>query len=266
MRRAVPRRWWNGAVTPQIFIGAGTVINVSSIVVGSAIGLLIGQRLSQATRNAITTVLSLVVIVIGVDAGMDFSDPALAEVVGDFGMVVVMLCLVVGTLIGRWLRLAERLDQLGQWGRRVIMRMRRKDPAPGSRDDLEGFVTAVLIFCVGPLGLLGALQDGLGNGPSQLCINAVLDGFTSIALASTFGASVMGSAIVQFCYLGSITFVGFLAGGMLPDPEVAALNSAGGIILLSLGLTMAGVRRLPVVEVLPALVLAPATVWGISLL
>ena len=253
-------------MTPQIFIGAGTVINVSSILVGSVIGLLIGQRLSKEARTAITTVLSLVVIVIGVDSGMDFSDAALAEVVGDFGMVVVMLSLVVGTLIGRGLRLPERLDRLGQWGRRMVMRMRRKDPAPGDRDDLEGFVTAVLIFCVGPLGLLGALQDGLGNGPSQLCINAVLDGFTSIALASTFGASVMGSAVVQFIYLGTVTFIGYLAGGMLPEPEVAALNSAGGIILLSLGFTMTGIRKLPVVEVLPALVLAPAAVWVISLL
>lgn len=252
-------------MVPQVFIGAGTLINVSSIIVGSTIGLIIGQRLSQGSRQAITTVLSLVVIVIGVQDGMDFSDPALTAVVGDFGMVVVMLSLVIGTLAGRALRLEEGLDRLGQWGRGTILRMRRKDPSPGTRDELEGFVTAVLIFCVGPLGLLGALQDGLGHGPSQLCINAVLDGFTSIALASSFGISVMGSAAVQFVYLGSVTFLGWLVGGVLPGAEVAALNSAGGVILLSLGFTMTGIRRLPVVEVLPALVLAPAAVWLISL-
>lgn len=250
---------------PQIFIGAGTLINVSSIIVGSAIGLLIGQRLSQGSRQAITTVLSLVVIVIGVEAGTDFSDAALTGAVGGFGMVIVMLALVAGTLIGRALRLEERLDRLGRWGRRTIMRMRRRGPAHGEKDDLEGFVTAVLIFCVGPLGLLGALQDGLGNGPSQLCINAVLDGFTSIALASSFGASVMGSAAVQLVYLGTITLIGHLIGGVLPGAEITALNSAGGIILLSLGFTMTGIRKLPVVEMLPALVLAPAAVWVVSL-
>ena len=96
-------------MVPQIFIGAGTVINVSSIIVGSTIGLLVGQHLPQDSRRAITTVLSLVVIVIGAESGTAFSDAALAEVVGDFGMVVVMLSLVIGTLIGRALRLEERL-------------------------------------------------------------------------------------------------------------------------------------------------------------
>ena len=253
-------------MVPQIFIGAGTVINVSSIIVGSTIGLLVGQHLPQDSRRAITTVLSLVVIVIGAESGTAFSDAALAEVVGDFGMVVVMLSLVIGTLIGRALRLEERLESLGRWGRRAIARMRRKGAAAGAGDELEGFVTAVLIFCVGPLGLLGALQDGLGNGPSQLCINAVLDGFTSIALASSYGISVMGSAAVQLVYLGTVTLIGHLVGGMLPDAELAALDSAGGIILLSLGLTMTGIRKLPVVDVLPALVLAPAAVWLVSLL
>ncbi len=125
---------------------------------------------------------------------------------------------------------------------------------------IEGFVTASLIFCVGPLTILGSLSDGLGRGPDQLILKAVLDGFASIAFAASLGVGVMASVVAIVAVQGSLTLVGVLVGGVLPEAYLAAITATGGLLLLGVGLRLLQIKAVPVGNLLPALLVAPAFV------
>ena len=125
---------------------------------------------------------------------------------------------------------------------------------------IEGFVTASLIFCVGPLTILGSLSDGLGRGPDQLILKAVLDGFASIAFAASLGVGVMASVVAIVAVQGSLTLVGVLVGGALPEAYLAAITATGGLLLLGVGLRLLQIKAIPVGNLLPALLVAPALV------
>lgn len=138
------------------------------------------------------------------------------------------------------------------------------DPAAREEDSrerfIEGFVTASLIFCVGPLTILGSLSDGLGRGPDQLILKAVLDGFASIAFAASLGVGVMASVVAIVAVQGSLTLVGLLVGGVLPEAYLAAITATGGLLLLGVGLRLLQIKAIPVGNLLPALLVAPALV------
>jgi uncharacterized protein len=125
---------------------------------------------------------------------------------------------------------------------------------------IEGFVTASLIFCVGPLTILGALSDGLGRGPEQLILKSVLDGFASIAFAASLGAGVMASVVAIVVVQGSLTLVGVFIGDVLPEAYIAAITATGGLLLLGVGLRLLQIKAIPVGNLLPALLVAPALV------
>lgn len=123
---------------------------------------------------------------------------------------------------------------------------------------VEGFVTSSLVFCVGPLTILGSLNDGLGNGPDQLFLKAALDGFAAIAFAASLGWGVAASAIALVVVQGSLTLLGVLAGDVLPDAHLAALTTTGGLMLVGVALRLLRIKQLPVGDLLPALLVAPA--------
>ena len=125
---------------------------------------------------------------------------------------------------------------------------------------IEGFVTASLLFCTGPLTILGSLNDGLGNGADQLFLKAVLDGFAAIAFAASFGWGVAASALTVIVVQGSLTVVGFLLGDVLPAPHLAALTATGGLLLVGVALRLLRMREIPVADLLPALAVAPLLV------
>ena len=236
--------------------GTGTLVNVLTVLVGSSLGVLVGHRLPQRTRDVVTDALGLVTLLIAAVTATAVADPALRDAVGSSAPVLIVLgALVVGGVLGSLLRVEARLEQLGSWLRRVMLRR------GGDRHDrerfVEGFVVSSLVFCVGPLTILGSLSDGLGRGADQLFLKAALDGFAAIAFAASFGWGVAASAVVVLAVQGSLTLVGLLLGDVLPEAYVAALSATGALLLVGVGISLLRLRQVPVGDLLPALVLAP---------
>jgi hypothetical protein len=152
----------------------------------------------------------------------------------------------------------SRLESLAG---RVQAGVSRRFPSEGGHDArerfIEGWLSATLLFCVGPLTILGSLSDGLGRGIDQLALKAVLDGFAAMAFASTFGIGVLLSAVSIAVIQGSITLVGVLLGSVMPEPHIAALTATGGLLLAGIGLRLLRIKDVPVGDMLPALVVAP---------
>ena len=160
-------------------------------------------------------------------------------------------------MVGSLLRLEERVESLGGALQR---RLARDGDAEQRRRFVEGFVAASILFCSGPLTVLGSLNDGLGRGADQLFLKATLDGFAALALAASFGWGVAASALTVVVVQGGLTVVGMLLGDVLPDPHVAALGAAGGLLLVGVAMRLLRIRQVPVADLLPALVVAPLLV------
>ncbi|GAB3623213.1 DUF554 domain-containing protein [Mariniluteicoccus endophyticus] len=260
-----------------MFIGFGTVVNVLTVVVGAAIGLLLGHRLPVRTRDTVTDALGLVTLLIGALTTMDVTSKVLSDAVGNNAPVLIVLgSMLVGGIIGSLIDLEARLEGLGGWLRRRLMRT--SDAAAADASDtgidpetgaahlsarerfIQAFVSTSLLFCIGPLTILGSLNEGLGRGADQLLLKAVLDGFASIAFAASLGVGVMASAIVVAVVQGGLTVLGALFGTFLPEPHLLALTATGGLLLLGVALRLLNIRQVPVGNMLPALVVAPLLV------
>ncbi|MFC4784654.1 DUF554 domain-containing protein [Nocardioides sp. MAHUQ-72] len=238
-----------------MFPGIGTVVNVLTVLLGATAGVLLGNRLPVRTRDVVTDALGLVTLLIAGTSAMAVLDGDLADAVGSSApMLVVLGSLLVGGIAGSLLRLEERVERFGGWLQR---RLSGEAGSVERRRFIEGFVTASLLFCTGPLTILGSLNDGLGNGADQLFLKAVLDGFAAIAFAASFGWGVAASVVTVVGVQGSLTVVGFLLGDVLPTPHLAALTATGGLLLVGVALRLLRVREIPVADLLPALVLAP---------
>ncbi len=238
-----------------MFRGIGTVVNVSTVLVGSGIGVLLSNRLPQRTRDVVTDALGLVTLLVAALAAMSVSEPVLSDAVGDSAPVLIVLgSLLIGGIVGSLLRIEYRLESLGGWLQR---RLARDTDSAGRRRFVEGFVAASMLFCIGPLTVLGSLSDGLGNGADQLLLKATLDGFAAIAFASSFGWGVAASAIVVGVVQGSLTVLGALIGDFLPEAHLEALTATGGLLLAGVGLRLLQIKQVPVGDLLPALLVAP---------
>lgn len=235
-----------------MFIGAGTAINVATVVVGSLIGIGVGHRLPVRTRDLVTQILGLVALVIGgLSVAQGMSDAFSAEVGAGARLLVVLGALLIGGLAGSALRLEDRLDGAADWLRTRLAR--ESDQATF----IEAAVTATLIFCVGPLSIIGSISDGLGNGAEQLIVKAVMDGFAAVAFAASLGIGVIASVIPMVVYQGGITLLGLWLGNFLPQAHIDSLTATGGVILLGLGFRLAGIKHMPIGDMLPALLVAP---------
>ncbi|PSK86529.1 hypothetical protein CLV63_13415 [Murinocardiopsis flavida] len=260
--------------------GLGTLINVAAIVAGAAIGLGLGQWLPQRTRDVVTSGLGLVTLLLAAMSAAEVLSPDLEAAVGSSAPALIVLgSLLIGGIAGSLLRLEDRLADLGGALRRGLTRAApvragaAAAPAPGAaaaentagtgaadaRTErfVEGFVTSSLVFLVGPLAVLGAISDGLGNGIDQLALKSALDGFASIAFAAAMGAGVMASAGPVLLYQGAFTVLGVVLGGYLPDAHIAALTATGGLLLAGVALRLLRIGSVPVADLLPALLVAP---------
>lgn len=175
-------------------------------------------------------------------------------------MLVVLAALLVGSIGGSLVGIERRLEALaGRIQRRTVG---AGDPGPAGHAVrerfVEGWLTASLLFCIGPLAVLGALADGLGRGIEQLTLKSVLDGFAALAFASSFGVGVLFSAVSVAAVEGGLTLIGVLLGSVLPDAHIAALTATGGLLLVGVGIRLLGIREIPVGDMLPAVFLAPA--------
>ena len=230
----------------------GTLINVLAIVIGSAIGVLLGNRLPEKMSRTLTDAMGLIVLVIGALNLADLGDEAFANATGVFPTILVVLAaLLLGGVTGSLLKIEERLEQFGVW-------LQAKTKGKGDKDlFIQGFVNAALLFTIGPMAILGALQDGLGQGFDILALKSTLDGFTSVAFSATMGWGVAFSAIPVGLWQGLLTILSATLGNVLSQAAVASITATGGILLLGTGLRVLKIRMVSVADLLPALVFAP---------
>lgn len=241
-----------------MFPGVGTVVNVLTVLLGSTVGVLLGHRLPARTREVVTDALGLVTLLVAATTALDVASPALTAYVGSTAPVLIVLgAVVTGGVLGSLFRLEERVEALGGW---LQARLSDAGDEVERRRFVEGFVAASVLFCSGPLTVLGSLNDGLGNGADQLFLKATLDGFASLALAASFGWGVAASALTVAVVQGGLTAVGMVLGDVVPDPHVAALGATGGLLLIGVALRLLRIREIPVADLLPALVIAPLLV------
>ena len=238
--------------------GIGTAVNVATVLLGTSVGAVLGNRLSTRTRDVVTDALGLTTLLIAGVSAMAVLDPELARAVGTSApMLIVLGSLLIGGIVGSMLRLEQRVESIGGW---LQSRLSGDTGSVERHRFIEGFVTASLLFCTGPLTILGSLNDGLGNGADQLLLKSVLDGFAAIAFAASFGWGVAASALTVLTIQGSLTAVGFVLGDVLPEAHLAALTATGGLLLVGVALRLLRIREIPVADLLPALLVAPVLV------
>jgi uncharacterized membrane protein YqgA involved in biofilm formation len=276
--------------------GAGTVLNVATVLAGSGLGMLLGHRLPERTRSVVTDGLGLVTLLAAALSASAVLDRPLVEATGPGAPVLVVLgSLLLGGICGSLLRVEDRIEGLGTELQRRLVRTPetslaatvrpasgkgggrvvghraagnadggggtsggREGGASAARDRfVKGFLTASLVFCVGPLTVLGSIDDGLGRGIQQLALKSTLDGFAAIAFAASFGIGVAAAALTVAVVQGGFTLVGVVLGDVLPEAHVSALTATGGLLLVGIALRLLRLRDVPVGDLLPALVFAP---------
>jgi uncharacterized membrane protein YqgA involved in biofilm formation len=245
-----------------VFPGIGTLVNAATVVIGSVLGIALGHRLPERTRTGVTDGLGLVTLLIAALSATAVGDPALERAVGRSAPVLIVLgSVLLGGIAGSVFRVEDRLEGLGGHLQRLAVRRapQAADHGAHARRErfVQGFVTSSLVFCVGPLTILGSLSEGLGDGPQQLFLKAALDGFASIAFASAFGWGVTAAALVVLVVQGALTVLGAVLGDVVPAAEVAALTATGGLLLVGVGLRLLDLKQVKVADLLPALVVAP---------
>lgn len=232
---------------------SGTWINVALVLLGCGCGLLLRDRLSKKMQIVITQAVGLTTIVIGLLMSQSLSAARSGKV---DGIILALLCLVIGGLLGEWLQIEERLTDTGNW-----LKARFKG---GSRFT-EGFVAASLLFCIGPMAILGSLNNGLLGDSTILVVKSTMDGLVSVALTGTYGIGVAFSVLPVLIYQGGLSL---LASGLeqsIPDPttnpSVLLVTGTGGIMILGLGINLLDLKPIRVASFLPALALGPFVSW-----
>jgi hypothetical protein len=225
----------------------GTILNVITVAFGSLLGLRIGARFPERTRESVMTGLGLVTAVVGMQNALATGN-----------IMIPLLSLLVGTLIGEALRLDEKLDRVGGW---LQARFGAAPPEEGGQDVrarfIEGFVTSSLVFCIGPLTFTGSIIDGMTGDFQMLAIKSVLDLFASMAFASSLGVGVTFSVLTIIVIQGGLAVAGALAGNVMSAPMMAEMTATGGLLLLGLSLVLLDIREVRVANFLPALIIAP---------
>ncbi|MFM7890862.1 MAG: DUF554 domain-containing protein [Actinomycetota bacterium] len=225
--------------------GLGTLINTGLVIAGSGLGVLIGDRIPERMRTTLLQVIGLVTIALGVSDAIDTRN-----------MVFPLVGMALGALIGELLRIEDHPEGLGA---RLEKRFDRGTRA-GERSCVKGFITASALYCVGPLTVLGAIEDASGETPQLYIIKGLLDGFVSIMFAAMYGIGVAFSALSVFVVQGSLTLGGTSLDAVLDDRMRTELFAAGGIAVIGIGLNLLQVTKIRLANLLPGLVLTPVLV------
>lgn len=246
----------------------GTIVNAITVSLGSLAGISIGAKLPDRYQQIVLSGLGLITICLGMDAGV----LRFADTVSQFGPLVedgktygarlamVMIgSLLLGAIIGTALRIHERIEGAGAWIHRRFGGQARE-----GRFFAEGFLTASVIFCVGPLTLLGCLENGAHANPSFLYIKALLDGFCSLALASSLGWGVFASVVTVLGFQGGLSLLAFWLADPLDEVSLALMTVVGGVVLLATALMILEIKKIPVANLLPGIFLPPLIVWGVE--
>lgn len=263
-----------------LFPGAGTLINVVAVLVGSTCGIAFGARLPQRVHDVVTDALGLVTLLMAGLSAVAVGSSELEAAVGEGVPVLLVLgALLVGGVTGSLLRIEARLEGLAGWMQARLAPRDGGGSGPVRSGDLvpsttaaatarerfvQGWTSASLLFCVGPLTVLGSLNDGMGNGIDHLALKSSLDFFAALAFASAFGVGVLLSSVSVLVVQGALTLLGATLGGVVPVYAVDAMTATGGLLLVGIALGLLRIRSVPVGDLLPAIVLAPVGAWGLA--
>ena len=230
----------------------GTFINIATILIGSFLGILFGSRLPDRLKRTVTAGLGLFTISIGISMFLQSEES-----------LIVLGGLLIGAVLGEWWKIEEGLENLGVW---LESRFGSGGDDEESSRFIRGFMTASLIFCIGPLAILGSIQDGLVGDYELLVVKSIMDGFASLAFASTLGIGVAFSALAVFVYQGSITLLAAQLNSIVTEPMMTEMTAVGGVILIGLAISsLLEIKKIRVGSFLPALAVAPLIVWVLSL-
>ena len=225
----------------------GTFINVAAVLIGGAFGLLFGARLPERVRQTVIAGLGLFVAAIGVQMAIKMKQP-----------LIVLGGLLIGGILGEWWRIEDGLRRLGAW---LEMRFTTGSSEEKSSRFIRGFLTASLVYCIGPLAILGSIQDGLTGDYSLLAIKSVLDGFASLAFASSLGVGVLFSSLVILVYQGSLSLLAAQAQAVITPAMTNEMTAVGGILLVGIAISsLLEIKPIRVGNFLPALVIVPLIV------
>lgn len=224
--------------------GLGTLINTATVLVGGSVGLIIGDRIPDRIRTIVVQVIGLVTLGLG-----------LSDVLKTHNMVFPLVGMVLGGIVGELLAIERRLEGLGE----VIRRRFARNQEPGRF--VNGFVTATLLFCIGPLTILGAMQDATGETPQLYIIKGTLDGFMNVIFGAIYGVGAVFSALSVFVVQGSLTLGGSALDNLLNDRMRIELFSAGGFAVMAIGLNLLDIKKIRLGSLLPGLVITPLLVW-----
>jgi len=240
-----------------MFPGVGTVINVIAIVVGSGLGVLIGSKMAPRTRELITDVLGLTVLLSAAGALLPlWSSSFIRSMPQGWTLLAILAALLLGGLVGSAARLEDRLESFGE-------KLRARFGADSEGNFVQGFVSASLLFAIGPLSILGSISDGMSAGIDQLLLKSSLDFFAAMAFSASLGWGVAVAALPVGIYQGFWTIVGVSLGSVLVAYQVEAMTITGGVLLFCIGLKLLNIKTVAVGNLLPALAFAPLIAWGL---
>ncbi len=233
----------------------GTLINIVTVLIGGVLGLIFGARLPERLKATVIAGLGLFTAAIGLQMFLKTENP-----------IIVLGAILVGALLGEWWQIETGLQKLGQELEKRFTRA--PESGIGSRGNfVRGFLTASLLFCVGPMTILGSIQDGLTGDYQLLAVKSVLDGFAALAFASTLGVGVLFSTLVILVFQGGLSLMAFQLTAVVTAPMLNEMTAAGGLILVGLAVSsLLEIKQIRTGNFLPALAIAPLIVWILSLL
>jgi uncharacterized protein len=230
----------------------GTFINVAAILIGGTIGLLFGSRIPEKFKNTVIAGMGIFTGAMGMGMFLKSNN-----------QLIVLGALLIGALIGEWIGIEDWLQKLGQT---LEKRFSSESESGANSKFVRGFMVSSLLFCIGPIAILGSIQDGLTGDYNLLAVKSTLDGFASVAFASTLGVGVLFSALPIFVYQGGVSLLAHQLNAIVTDPMMAEMTATGGILLIGVGISnLLDIKRIRVGNFLPALVVAPLIVWVLSL-
>jgi uncharacterized membrane protein YqgA involved in biofilm formation len=222
----------------------GTLINIATVIIGGTLGCLLGSRLPERVRQTVVTGLGLFTLAYGISMFIKTQNA-----------IVVVLSLLIGIVLGEWWNIEKGLNNLGTW---LEVKVLNSTDESSQKRFIKGFLTASLLFCVGPMAILGSVQDGLTGDYQLLVVKSILDGFASLAFAASMGVGVLFSIIPVFLYQGGITLLAVQAQSFFTEAMITEMSAVGGVILLAIGIGgLLELRPIRTANFLPALVLAP---------
>lgn len=234
-----------------MFVGAGTLVNIVAILVGASLGIAAGSRITKRSQSLITDVLGLITALGAASALSPLWSPLFeSSLPQGTTLLVILAAMLMGGLLGSALSLETRLDAFGE-------NLRKRFRASQESPFVEGFVSASLLFVIGPLAILGSVSDGMSQGIDQLILKSSLDFFAAMAFASTLGWGVAASAIPVAIYQGGWTILGFALGSVLSQYQIDAMTICGGLMLVGIALRLLDIKKIAVANLLPALAIAP---------